>query len=65
MKVIEQGNVIKITGGGFAYNLFPMIMLILVTPVGLFLSLMVLLMSAEQAIGFSEVIAFRESSIKS
>lgn len=47
MKVITQGNIIKITGGSFAFNLFPMIMLILVTPVGLFLSLMVLLMSEE------------------
>ncbi|UVJ42212.1 hypothetical protein NVV94_16340 [Pseudomonas sp. LS1212] len=46
MKVIVQGDIIKITGGNFLFSLFTVIMLISVTPIGLFLSL-VLLMSEE------------------
>lgn len=41
MKVIEQGNAIKITGGNFAFLLSLMVQLVLIVPVTIFLSLMV------------------------
>ncbi len=43
MEVIAQGDTIKITGGNFLFSLFLMIVLMLLTPIGLFLSLMILM----------------------
>lgn len=42
MKVITNGNIIKIIGANFAFMLFLMITTVIITPIGIFLSLIII-----------------------